>query len=138
MPLNRSDYKPGESRVKAQHYLLASLIYIGIASSPVFAQSAADSRIQKLEESISALERRVASLEAQLRERPPVSHVAPDKANWRKLKRGMSESDVEQLLGSPERIDARTAVVEWSYPGYGSVSFDTDSHRLSRWSEPSN
>jgi hypothetical protein len=118
--------------------LLATLMACLGTAGPVFAQSAADARIQKLEERISALESRVAFLEAQLRERPAVSQVAPDKVNWRKLKRGMSESEVEQLLGSPERVDARIAVVEWSYPGYGSVSFDTDSHRVRSWSEPRN
>jgi hypothetical protein len=119
-----------------KHYLLASLIYFGIASGQVFAQSAVDSQIQKLEESVKALERRVASLEAQLGGRPSASQVAPDKVNWRKLKSGMTENDVEQLLGSPERVVASAGFVLWSYPSFGGVKFDGRSHTVTGWSEP--
>jgi hypothetical protein len=123
--------------MKTQHWLLASLIYFGIASGPVFAADA-DSRIQRLEETVSALERRVASLEAQLHERPAAaSQVAPDKANWRKLQRGLTEKDVEQLLGSPEQVDASQFVVMWQYAGFGYVRFDGRSHTVDSWSEPS-
>jgi hypothetical protein len=121
--------------MRARQYLLASLIYFGIASGPVFA-SDADSRIQRLEESISALERRVASLEAQLHERPSASQVAPDKANWRKLKSGMAETDVEQLLGSPETVEANEVYVVWRYQAHGQVEFDGRSHTVKAWNEP--
>jgi len=121
--------------MKAKHCLLALLIYFGIASSQVFAQSGADPRIERLEQSIEALERRVASLEAQLRERPSASQVAPANVKWRKLKNGMTESDVEQVLGSPERVDHMSLGVVWSYPSLGRVSFDR-SHTVIAWSEP--
>ncbi len=122
--------------MKAKHYLLASLICFGIASSQVFAQSGADPRIERLEQSIRDLERRVASLEAQLGERPSASQVAPAKVNWRKLKSGMTESDVEQLLGSPEKVDANPVFVIWRYPAFGQVQFDGRSHTVKGWSEP--
>jgi hypothetical protein len=122
--------------MNAKHYLLASLIYFGITSGQVFAQSGADPRIERLEQSIKALERRVASLEAQLGERPSASQVAPGKVNWRKLKSGMTESAVEQLLGSPERVDAMSIGVVWSYPSFGHVQFGK-SHTVIAWSEPS-
>jgi hypothetical protein len=108
---------------------LASLIYFGIASGEVFAQSGADPRIERLEQSIRALEGRVASLEAQLRERPSASQVAPAKVNWRKLKS-------EQLLGSPEKVDANPVFVRWWYPSFGHVEFDGCSHTVNQWSEP--
>ena len=117
-------------------YLLASLIYFGVASDQVFAHSSADPRIERLEQSIRALESRVASLEAQLGERPSTSQVAPAKVNWRKLKSGMTESDVEQLLGSPVNVDAGPALVTWSYPYFGQVNFDGRSHTVKGWSEP--
>jgi hypothetical protein len=133
--------------MKSPHYLLASLIYFGIACGPVFAQSPTDSRIQRLEESIKALEQRVASLEAQLhertiasQERPSASQGSPTKANWRKLKSGMAQSEVEQLLGSPEKIEANEVVVVWWYPRWptgGLVKFAGGSHAVSGWSEPS-
>jgi hypothetical protein len=113
------------------------LIALGLlAAGPVFAQSAADARIERLEQSIGTLERRVASLEAQLGERPSASQVAPGKANWRKLKSGMTESDVEQLLGSPENVDANPVFVIWHYPSFGQVDFDGRSHTVKGWSEP--
>jgi hypothetical protein len=114
---------------------LASLICFGIASA-TFAQSGADPRIERLEQSIRALESRVASLEAQLAERPPsASQAAPANAKWRKLKNGMTESDVEKLLGSPERVSSMPIGVLWQYPPGGSVSF-SKSHTVIAWSEP--
>jgi hypothetical protein len=71
---------PRENPMTAKHYLLATLICFGIASGQVFAQSAADPRIERLEQSIRDLERRVASLEAQLGERQAASQAAPAKA----------------------------------------------------------
>jgi hypothetical protein len=127
---------PRRNQMKAKHYLLASLICFGIASGQVFAQSGADPRIERLEQSIRDLERRVASLEAQLGERPSASQVAPAKVNWRKLKSGMTESDVEQLLGSPEKVDANPVFVIWRYPAFGQVQFDGRSHTVKGWSEP--
>jgi hypothetical protein len=86
------------------------------AASSGFAQAAnpgTDPRIERLEQSIRDLERRVASLEAQLGERPSASQVAPAKVNWRKLKSGMTENDVEQLLGSAEKVGANPVFVRW-------------------------
>jgi hypothetical protein len=122
--------------MKAKHYLLASLLCFGIASGQSFAQSGADPRIERLEQSIRDLERRVASLESQLAERPSASQVAPAKANWRKLKSGMTESAVEQLLGSPQNVRANEASVTWSYPSSGHVQFDGRSHTVIGWFEP--
>jgi hypothetical protein len=48
----------------------------------------------------------------------------------------MTESDVEQLLGSPEKVDANSAFVLWSYPSFGGVKFDGRSHAVTGWSEP--
>lgn len=122
--------------MKAKHYLLGPLICFGIASGQVFAQSSADPRIDRLEQTVKALESRVASLEAQLAERQPASQVAPANAKWRKLKSGMTENDVEQLLGSPEKVDSNPVFVLWWYPSYGHVQFDGRSHTVREWSEP--
>src|SRR6478752_6327399 len=88
-------------------------------SGAVFAQSSVDARVQKLEETIQILERRVASLESQLREQHAPATAAPDKSNWRKLKQGMSQGEVEQLLGSPSKVNERGMSTAWFYGPYG-------------------
>jgi hypothetical protein len=121
-------------RDNAPHEYLIALSLL--AASQVFAQSGADPRIERLEQSIKALEGRVSSLEAQLAERPPAaSQAVPANAKWRKLKNGMTESEVEQLLGSPERVASMSIGVLWDYPSAGSVSFGK-SHTVIAWSEP--
>jgi len=113
-------------------------ILLLLASSQLFAQSGDDDRVQKLEEAVRVLERRVASLENQLRERNASAPVASGKVNWRKLKKGMSEGDVEQLLGSPSKINMLGPISVWyyDYPNGGEVRIDTDKHTVRSWSEP--
>src|SRR5262245_48408232 len=115
--------------------LLAALVFFLATSGQVPAQSNIDSRVQKLEETIQALERRVASLEAQLRERSAPAGAPPGKEGWRKLQSGMTESEVERLLGSPSKVDANPVVVHWQYER-GYVEFDARSHTVRGWSEP--
>jgi hypothetical protein len=103
-------------RIRASAAMAAVLVCAAISDSAQAAEPGTDPRIERLEQSIRDLERRVASLEAQLGERPSASQVAPAKANWRKLKNGMTESDVERLLGSPERVDANPVFITWWYP----------------------
>jgi hypothetical protein len=91
----------------------------------------------KLEETIRDLERRVAALEDPLRERNAPVRVAPDKMNWRKLEKGMSEGQVEQLLGSPSKVDVYGSFSVWyfGYPSGGQVKFDP-ARKVAGWSEP--
>ena len=103
-----------------------------LASSPLFAQSTVDERVEKLEETVRVLESRVASLEDQLGERSSSAPVPPGKANWRKLKRGMSAKEVEQLLGSPERVSAYPSFTFWDYQD-GAVTLR--SGRVEHWRE---
>jgi hypothetical protein len=116
--------------------MAAVLVCAAISDPAHAADPGTDPRIERLEQSFKDLERRVASLEAQLGERPSASQVAPAKVNWRKLKSGMTENDVEQLLGSPEKVDANPVFVRWWYPSYGHVQFDGRSHTVTEWSEP--
>jgi hypothetical protein len=99
----------------------------------LLAQSAVDERVEKLEETVRALERRIASLEDQLGQRSSSAPVAPNKANWRKLERGMSAKDVEQLLGSPWKVDANPYRTLWFY-GDGIVELGSRG-RVEGWSE---
>ena len=109
-----------------------------LASSQLFAQSSDDVRVQRLEEAVRALERRVATLENQLRERKAPATVASGKVNWRKLQNGMSEGDVELLLGSPSKVDVNPSFITWyyGYPLGGRVQFNADSRAVQGWSEP--
>lgn len=103
--------------------LLCSLAFQVNAQS-----SATDERIRLLEAQIVQLNGRVAALEGMLNQakanqQPIVTGEGwKSKANWRKLKRGMSEDDVRALLGEPERIDGGS-ITFWRYPTYGVVRF---------------
>ena len=54
-------------------------------------------------------------------------------ANWRKLANDMSISDVQKILGQPERIDGGT-IGFWHYPNGGTLTFVIG--KLNSWSEP--
>jgi SmpA / OmlA family len=112
------------------------LLFFG--SSQLFAQTNDDSRVQKLEEAVRVLERRVAILEDELREETAPTPVASGTANWRKLRNGMSQEDVEQLLGSPSKVDANLYSIAWyyGYPSGGRVQFDARSRKVEGWNEP--
>lgn len=80
---------------------------------PSFALSepASEARIADLERTDRNLQQRVAALEARLSpadEGARTTSIKPgnsnDIQNWRQLRMGMSEHDVERLLGSPEKI----------------------------------
>lgn len=51
---------------------------------------------------------------------------------------GMSEEDVEKLLGSPSRVDALGFVTIWHYGSLrgGQVRFDGASRKVDSWNEP--
>jgi hypothetical protein len=56
-----------------------------------------------------------------------------DRTQWRKLHRHMSQGDVKNLLGEPNRVSVSRFYVEWDYPR-GTVVFDSKG-RLDSWSE---
>jgi hypothetical protein len=124
--------------VKTGRLIWLAPIFLLLAPCVVFPQSGVDARLQKLEETSQVLERRVATLEDQLREQNAPARVAPDKVNWRKLRKGMSEDEVEQLLGSPSRVDVFGVIAIWHYgdASRGQVRFDADKHTVDAWSEP--
>jgi TolA-binding protein len=101
-----------------------------------FAQTSVDARVQKLEDTIQVLERRVAALEDQLRQQAP-ARISSDKVNWRKLQRGVSEGDVENLLASPSKVEAFGSFTIWHYGNAagGQVQFD-NKRAVTGWREP--
>lgn len=113
------------------------LILLSCVFDPASAQQNIEIKVEKLEQTIIALERRVEALEGQLRQRSAPPPIALDKLNWRKLQRGMTEGEVEKLLGSPARVDAMTAFTLWHYGDRrGQVTFEARSRTVHAWSEP--
>jgi hypothetical protein len=128
----------GGNCVKTIRYRLAPLLLLLASTGVVCAQSNVEPRVQKLEEAVRVLERRVADLEAQLRDRSTSAPVASasDKVNWRKLQKGLSEGDVERLLGSPLKVDAYGSFTVWHFVSGGEVQFDGRSRTVTGWHEP--
>ena len=108
-----------------------------LASTQLFAQSTVDERVERLEETVRVLERRVATLEDQLHERNAPAADAPSPSKWHEMERGMSEGDVEKLLGSPARVDASSEFqTVWYYPGAAWVKFHAGSRKVVAWRQP--
>ncbi len=124
--------------MRARRLLLAPLLLVLATIGEASAQSSVDPRVEKLEEAVRILERRVATLEEQLRQRSAAPPIASDRVNWRKLQMGMSEGDVEKLLGSPAKVDAFGPFTIWHYgsPPRGEVRFDGKSRTVTGWHEP--
>lgn len=122
----------------SHRYLFALSAFLFASNGQAFAQPSEESRVDKLEETVRILERRVAALEDQLRQRNEVRSIPPDKVNWRKLQKGLSEADVERLLGSPTKVDAFPTFTIWNYGDSdgGEVQFDAKSRTVSGWHEP--
>jgi hypothetical protein len=114
----------GERNVKAIRYWVTPLLWLLAGASGVSAQTSLESKVQRLEESVLRLENRLAELEAQQRGRTVVAPPA-DKLGWRQLKQGMSEGEVEKLLGSPTNVSATSRSKTWRYldRGFGEVDF---------------
>ena len=109
-----------------------------LAPVQVDAQESVETKVRALEETVQLLERRVAFLEAEIREQSAPASVPAGKGNWRKLRNGMSEGEVESLLGSPSKVNANQAFFIWyyDYPSGGDVRFDGRSRKVEAWSEP--
>ena len=122
----------------ARRFFEAFLALLAVSSGQTLAQTSAESRVEKLEETVRLLERRVATLEDHLRQRNAALSVPSDKVNWRKLQKGLSETDVEKLLGSPSKVDAFGSFTIWhyGYPSGGQVQFDGTSRTVRGWHEP--
>jgi hypothetical protein len=107
---------------------------------PVFAQEA---NVTELHKKISSLEDRIKLLESLLKDsEQDVDEQIKDefgwqnKKNWRNLAIGMTENEVQELLGDPVKsiMGVRTL---WYYPNIycGYVSFDEKGHLIG-WNEP--
>jgi hypothetical protein len=122
--------------------VVGTLAFALFVSQSAFGQSASEQRLRSLEQKIDYLERRVRELEKSrspdvAERRTSAATGDPNqRANWRALKRGMTEQDVRKLLGEPPKIDSSIALIFWQWPTGGIVHFEVDSRRVTGWSEP--
>ena len=102
-----------------------------------------ESEISRLRARISDLENRVQQLELLIKRdesansslvNENVSPPSRNRANWRRLKVGMTEDEVRRILGEPVRVKNYGYSLDWYYPDGGSVIFRND--RLAQWFEP--
>ncbi len=63
-----------------------------------------------------------------------------NQGNWRKLRHGATENEVEALLGAPEKVWALATMKQWYYSSSGIlgpyVEFDTGTMTVKAWKEP--
>lgn len=97
--------------------------------------------VGELQVQIGDLQRRVESLEQ--RTSQPDSNASTKKSgnsedmhNWRQLRIGMNEREVESLLGEPSRVDMSSHSFMWSYPQAGHITFDAAARTVRTWGEP--
>lgn len=121
--------------------MVKKIIIIGFLSLAVaFNSYAHDSdRIDQLEKEILETKLRLSKLESLLSN--PSNAQEPVKSgegwksvsNWRKLTNGMSTSDVQKILGEPDRLNGGTFAT-WSYQNGGRVTFYQG--KIYQWMEP--
>jgi len=119
--------------------LLMSVFLIAFRSNS-YAQ---EDEIQRLRQKITELENRIVDLESllsrydareKLRQGDDLSWE--NKKNWRKLKIGMNQTEVQAILGKPIKTIEGVRIL-WYYPNLycGLVSFDEEG-KLAGWNEP--
>jgi len=102
-------------------------------------------------ERLFVLERRIVGLEEELAEKkipkkieqpppPPQPKPEPKPAwlyldNWRRLRKGMTQGDVQRILGPSTRVLQFSTWCTWEYGTSGAVRFDV-AGRCASWSEP--
>ena len=125
-------------------FVLVAVFSLSLSGLPLYPIVSADeNEIQRLQQKISELEERIQCLEKLLNEcqygyntQMSVVFEWENKKNWRKLEIGMTESQVEGILGEPAKMIKGVRTL-WYYPNKycGYVSFD-EKGRLLSWNEP--
>jgi len=75
-------------------------------------QETLESRVNKLEQVVRDLQKRITDLEDSQKHTQPVPTA---KQNWVQLRYGMSAEAVRMLLGTPRHLEATAAEVRWCY-----------------------
>lgn len=96
-------------------------------------------RIEQLEKEIQDLKLRLSKLESLLSNPSKAQELSTSSegwksiVNWRKLTTGMSNNDVQKILGAPHRVDGGY-IATWYYQNGGEVGFMAG--KVDEWSEP--
>ena len=117
--------------------ILCSIILLCSINNLIIAQT---TNVDRLEKRIADLEKRVAYLEQKLSvSQQPSKSVVPkskDRTVWRMLEKGMTKSQVRELLGEPLTIDS-SIITYWYYSKqtfYSYVIFNDNG--IMGWKEP--
>ena len=123
--------------------IIGLMIFLTILAIPIQPLPARENEVLQLQQKILDLENRIKKLELLLkrcdkhhRSEAKNRYGWQNKKNWRKLKIGMGESEVKNILGEPVKV-IRGVKTLWYYPNIycGYVSFD-EGGTLSGWNEP--
>jgi hypothetical protein len=110
--------------------------------SAFFCVDVVRSQVQTVPAELDSVRRRIESMRA-----PPASNLPSKDASlqietqslglWSALKPGMTEGEVQSLLGKPDRIEDRAQATRWYWnkgeTRGGWVSFDQESHKVIAW-----
>jgi len=121
--------------------MVKTIIVIGLLSFVVaFNSNAQDiDRIGQLEKEIQEIKLRLSKLESlfsnpsKTQELVTSSEGWKSVMNWRKLTTGMDTSDVQRILGAPQRVDGGV-IASWYYENGGRVIYYKG--KVDRWEEP--
>jgi len=110
--------------------------------SAVFCVDIACSQIQNVPAELDNLHRRMEGLNTAPSPDPhgkgdSLQIETPSRGHWGALKPGMTEDQVQNLLGKPDRIEDRDQTSRWYWnkgaTRGGWVSFDQKSHKVVAW-----
>lgn len=121
------------NRFRFKHYPVGLLLCCFL---PAFAQITPELRLGVLERKVNELERRLQALEATPQPPPRASVRSGDSANianWRALRKGMTELEVKALLGEPRRVQGG-GFTNWYWDRSAKVTFFQDI--VYGWDEP--
>jgi len=121
--------------------MIKTIIIIGFLSlaAPINSYANDSDRIDQLEKEMQQIQLRLSKLESLLSNtsnaQTPVTSGEGWKSvmNWRKLATDMSPSDVQNILGEPDRADGGV-VATWYYQNGGTITFMRG--KVYHWTEP--
>ena len=103
-----------------------ALLQVGIANS----------QMDGVQRELDGLHRRQENQPFSAGKGPAVEVQIQDSGPWRGLKPGMTEKEVEMLLGKPDRVESLSQTVRWYWDNRepkGWVSFGFETRRVTEW-----